>query len=113
METTTAIEEAPQGIQMKSNGKADESGFSGNNKAAERKVVSRLQEAIDDRGRYAYRLKDLAIGYAAAQGCSEVAAKDKINDLFQDQMGLGMREYLENHRLERGLSVESKHSNGR
>lgn len=81
--------------------------------AAERKMVSRLQEAVDDRGRYSYRLKDLAIGYAAAQGCTEHAAKEKINDAFEREMGTTLQGYLEGHRAELGLPVDKSRTSGR
>ena len=54
-----------------------------------------------------YRLKEIAIGYAAAKGISERAAKDEINQRFEQEIGVNLQGYLEQHRLERGLSVDN------
>lgn len=78
-----------------------------NGQFAEHKMVSRLQDAIDDKGRYAYRLKDMAIGYAAAKGIKENEAKDEIKATFAKRMGISLQGYLEQDRLENGLSVDS------
>ena len=74
---------------------------------AEHKMVSRLQDAVDEKGRYSYQLKDLAIGYAAAKGIKENEAKDEIKATFQKQIGVGLQDYLEQHRVENGLSVDN------
>lgn len=78
-----------------------------NGQFATNKMVSRLQDAIDDKGRYAYRLKDIAIGYAAAKGIKENEAKDEIKATFQKQMGVSLQGYLEQDRLANGLSNDS------
>ncbi len=113
METTSQNVGTLEHPPIKTNGRGNGSGEKSNQQAIERKLVSRLQEAVDDRGRYSYRLKDLAIGYAAGQGCRELAAREKINKTFEQQMGMGLQEYLEEHRLERGLSVDIDKGKGR
>jgi hypothetical protein len=54
-----------------------------------------------------YRLKDIAIGYAAAKGLKENEAKDEIKASFEKQMGIGLQGYLEQHRLKNGLSIDT------
>lgn len=71
-------------------------------------MVFRLQDVIDENGRYSFRLKDLAIGYAAAKGMTELEAKQEINRCFEREMGIGLKDYLEDHRRERGLEVEPR-----
>lgn len=69
-------------------------------------MVHRLQDAIDDRGRYSYQLRDLATGYAAAKGITEYAAKLEIGAVFEKEIGVTLKQYLDEHRLERGLEVD-------
>ena len=85
----------------------DKTSGTSNGQFAEHKMVSRLQDAIDEKGRYAYRLKDIAIGYAAAKGIKENEAKDEIKASFQEKMGVSLQGYLEQDRLENGLSNET------
>ncbi|MGB0372113.1 MAG: hypothetical protein ACPGN3_12335 [Opitutales bacterium] len=72
---------------------------------AERKLVTRLQDSIDERGAYRYPLKDLATGYAAAKGITEPQARMEINQIFEKDTGIGMQAYLEQHRIGQGLPV--------
>lgn len=48
----------------------------------EAELVHRLKAAIDDRGRYDFRLSDMSAGYAAAKGISPHAARHEIEDHF-------------------------------
>ena len=73
---------------------------------AQRKLVSRIQDSIDENGRYSYKLKDLSLGYAAGKGISEQEAKAEITQLFTKEMGMEPKDYLTQHRLEHGLSVD-------
>jgi len=113
METPPSHETTQEQSQVMAKEPLNNSKTTENNLPQERKLVSRLQEAIDDRGRYSYRLKDLSIGYAAAKGCNELTAKEEINQIFKQQMGMGLQNYLDKHRLERGLSVDNSKGMGR
>lgn len=93
--------------ELPNNAETDKASSISNGQFAENKMVSRLQDAIDDKGRYAYRLKDMAIGYAAAKGIKENEAKDEIKETFAKRMGVSLQGYLEQDRLENGLSVDS------
>lgn len=73
---------------------------------AQRKLVSRIQDSIDENGRYSYKLKDLSLGYAAGKGITEQEAKAEITQLFTKEMGMEPKDYLTQHRLEHGLSVD-------
>lgn len=79
----------------------------------ENKLASRLQDAIDERGRYSYKLKEYALGYAAGAGINEEDAKEKIKAVFQDRIGVSIQDYLEHHRRENGLPVDRGDNNGR
>lgn len=63
----------------------------------EQEIVYRLKTTIDERGRYAYRMRDLAVGYAAGKEISVAAARVQIEDHFEQQMGQPIQEYLDNH----------------
>ncbi|BCX48598.1 hypothetical protein HAHE_25060 [Haloferula helveola] len=80
--------------------------------ATERKMVSRIQDSIDDYGRYSNKLKDLSLGYAAGKGISEQEAKQEIGKLFERDLGMSLKSYLEQHRLERGLEVDRNEGRG-
>jgi hypothetical protein len=77
------------------------------------KLASRLQDAIDERGRYSYKLKEYALGYAAGAGINEDEAKEKIKAVFEERIGVSIQDYLEQHRHENGLSVDRGEDNGR
>lgn len=74
--------------------------------ATERKLASRIQDAIDDRGRFSYKLKDLSMGFAAGRGISEQDARDEITQIFTKEIGQSPQEYLEASRIAQGLSVD-------
>lgn len=77
------------------------------------KLASRLQDAIDERGRYSYKLKEYALGYAAGAGINEEEAKEKIKAIFEERIGVSIQSYLEQHRHENGLPVDRADDNGR
>lgn len=68
---------------------------------AEQELLFKLKGAIDQNGRYSYRLNDLATGYAAGRGIPVMSARLAIEDKFAQQFGLGPKEYLERHYNER------------
>ncbi|MGJ8678485.1 MAG: hypothetical protein ACSHX0_13305 [Akkermansiaceae bacterium] len=70
----------------------------------DKKVVYKVQEHISDTGRYSNFLKEMSLPYAAGKGVSEQAAKDCIDQNFEQEMGVNIQGYLEAHREERGLS---------
>ena len=80
--------------------------------AEQRKIVYRLQDHIDENGRYNDALKPIALGYAAGKGISEYEARQEIDSHFKRDMGTSMKSYLEQHRIERGLDVD-RNNNGR
>lgn len=108
MTDNTEAKEAPApGIQQsadqpKQEQRADELGYL----PVQRKLVSRIQDSIDENGRYSRKLKDLSLGYSAGKGISEYEAKIEIGQLFERDMGMGIKNYLEQHRIERGLEVD-------
>ena len=67
----------------------------------DQELVYRLKAAIDQRGRYSFRLNDMAAGFAAGQGISNAAARRAIEDRFTDQVGRSPQEYLDKHYDER------------
>lgn len=101
----TNAEQAPQG-----NGQ-----HQGNGNAAtplgevEQDLVYRLKGAIDQRGRYSYRLNDMSIGYAAGRGIHETAAKFEIESKFAEKFGVTPHKYLEHQFKERD---ELRQANG-
>jgi len=60
-------------------------------------MVLKLKIAIDDRGRYAYRLKDMAAGYAAASGINRFEAQLEIERKFESTVGCSPKQYLDQH----------------
>lgn len=64
---------------------------------AEQDMLYRLKSAIDGRGRYAYRLNDMASGYAAAKNLPATVARMEIEKKFTDQFGKTPQEYLDRH----------------
>lgn len=78
--------------------------------STQRKLVSRIQDSIDDQGRYSGKLKDFSLGYAAAKGISEHHAKMEISGIFEKEIGVSPMGYLEQHRIENGLSIEPSQS---
>ena len=67
----------------------------------DQELVYRLKTAIDQRGRYSFRLDDMAAGFAAGQNISNAAARRAIEDRFTEQMGHSPKEYLDRHYDER------------
>ncbi len=84
-------------------------------KQAEQDMLYRLKSAIDGRGRYAYRLNDMASGYAAANGMPATVARMEIERKFTDQFGKSPQEYLDRHyeeMRENGLIKPRERTNG-
>ncbi len=61
----------------------------------DQELVLKLKIAIDQRGRYSYRLDDMASGYAAGKGISLSDAKRSIEDRFRREVGQTPQEYLD------------------
>ena len=53
----------------------------------DRKIVYRLQDQIDEHGKYADVLKPIALGYAAGKGVDEYEAKQAIDAKFTKEIG--------------------------
>lgn len=63
----------------------------------DQELVYRLKSAIDQRGRYSFRLDDMASGMAAGRGISNTAARTLIENRFTEQMGMSPQQYLDHH----------------
>ena len=63
----------------------------------EQEMLYKLKAAIDQRGRYAYRLNDMAAGYAAGRGISAMTARIEIENRFAETFGHSPHKYLEYH----------------
>ncbi len=112
MTDNTHAKDSAAGIQKSTDQPSQEQQTGGlGHSPSQRKLVSRIQDSIDENGRYSYRLKDLSLGYAAGKGISEQEAKTEITQLFSKEMGMEPKEYLNQHRLEHGLSIDQ--GNGR
>jgi len=74
---------------------------SGRELTPDQELVFRLKTAIDQRGRYSFRLDDMAAGFAAGQKITNAAARRAIEDRFTEQMGHSPKEYLDRHYDER------------
>jgi len=64
---------------------------------ARQNMLHRIKAAIDEKGRYSYRLNDMAAGYAAGKGISSIAARKNIEDQFIQQFNVSPKTYLEAH----------------
>lgn len=75
-------------------------------KQAEQDMLYKLKITIGEEGRYADKLNDIAVGYAAAKGQDVSAARSEIEQKFETTFGRTPHEYLELH-------FEQRRSNGR
>ena len=71
----------------------------------EQDLVHRLKTAIDQRGRYAFRLDDMSSGYAAGQGIPFADARKAIEARFEQEFGRIPHAYLDRHYAERRESA--------
>lgn len=69
-------------------------------------LVHRLKTAIDQRGRYAFRLDDMAHGYAAGQSVSFAEARKAIEARFEKEFGRAPHAYLDRHYASRRESAQ-------
>lgn len=69
-------------------------------------LVHRLKTAIDQRGRYAFRLDDMAHGYAAGQSVSFADARKAIEARFEQEFGRTPHAYLDRHYANQRESAE-------
>lgn len=93
-------------IPQRNNGAAsrgDERSSNGNGSELhpDQELVYRIKSAIDQRGRYSFRLQDMAAGFAAGQNISNAAARRAIEDRFTQQVGRTPQDYLDRHYDER------------
>lgn len=79
----------------------------GRSSTEDRKMVYQLVEHIDDNGRYNDALKPMALAYASGSGKSEIEARKAIDAKFQLEIGKDMKGYLDQHRLDRGMTNDS------
>lgn len=63
--------------------------------SAKQEMVFKLKMAIDERGRYSYRLNDFASGFAAGKGVSVSEARSSIENEFERQIGTSPKQYLD------------------
>ena len=61
-------------------------------------MAFKLKETIDKSGRYKYKLQDYSLAFAAGRGVSPQEAKNIIQDDFEKEFGIGMKDYLDNTR---------------
>ena len=72
----------------------------------------RLQDHIDEHGRYSDALKPITLGYAAGKGVSEYEAKQEIDGHFKREIGTDMKGYVEDYRRQRGMTVDNTNGRG-
>lgn len=72
----------------------------------QRKLVTKLQDSVDENGRYSNKLKDFSLGYAAGKGITELQAKSEVSKMFAREIGQDLPQYLEQNRIDRGLPVD-------
>ena len=69
----------------------------------DQELVYRLKSAIDQRGRYSFRLNDIAAGFASGRSVTPATARQTIEKSFTEQFGLSPQQYLDRHYDERRL----------
>lgn len=67
----------------------------------DQELVYRLKSAIDQRGRYSFRLNDIAAGFASGRNVTPTTARQTIEKSFIEQLGLSPQQYLDRHYDER------------
>lgn len=61
----------------------------------QKQLTYELKKTIDTRGRYKYKLEDYSLAYAAGKGISPTEARNEIQENFNRDVGIGMKDYLE------------------
>ena len=69
-------------------------------------MVSELRKNINKRGNFRYKLEDYSLAYAAGKNITEFEAEKQIRQMFEKEMGVDMKSYLENDRVAKGLEVD-------
>lgn len=64
-------------------------------------LAFRIKEAIDQRGKYSYRMNDMAAGFSAAREVSHSSARRAIEEGFRSEFGQTPKEYLNERHQER------------
>ena len=72
----------------------------------DQELAYRLKSAIDQKGRYSFRLNDLAAGFASGRNVSHTMARQTIEKQFSEQMGMSPQEYLDRHYAERRQKLQ-------
>lgn len=86
--------QTPQGV--RTNGAGHEATNSPDNQTANNlDLVYRIKGAIDQRGKYSFRVDDMAAGYAAVNGITQTEARKSIEERFKTHVGESPKEYLE------------------
>jgi hypothetical protein len=78
----------------------------------DQELVYRLKSAIDQRGRYSFRLNDMAAGFAAGKQTSNAEARRSIEDKFTEHTGQSPQEYLDHHYAQRQQGRGPESDNG-
>lgn len=101
--------------QSQSNGQTSANGLHDHGHSQqETDMLYRLKGAIDQNGRYSYRLNDMASGLSAGAGISTTEARYEIEEKFSNQFGVSPHEYLERQFSQRDeLKREHGRSKGR
>jgi hypothetical protein len=81
--------------------------------STDQQMVYGLKTAIDQRGRYSYRLNDMALGFAAGKQTSTLAARAEIEDRFTQSIGRSPQEYLNEHYRQLKDTRDNHRSSGR
>ncbi len=79
----------------------------------DQELAYRLKSAIDQRGRYSFRLDDMTAGFAAGRGISNTAARTLIESQFTQHMGMSPQQYLDQRYQEQrrqGTELETTHA---
>ena len=96
----------------KSNGQATEA----TDLHPDQELVYRIKSSIDHRGRYSFRLNDMAAGFASGRHVTPTMARQTIEKQFMEQLGLSPQQYLDKHydeRREQGLEVRPSRQRNR
>jgi hypothetical protein len=76
--------------------------------ASDQELVYRLKAAIDARGRYSFRLDDMAAGLSVGNGVSHVEARKNIEERFKTHLGQSPQEYLDRHYEQRRQNEQER-----
>ncbi len=78
----------------------------------ERELASRLKNAIDQNGRYRFRLQDMTAGFAAGRNVPAIEARGQIEDMFTETYRCTPHEYLDRYYKRVNERMDRKRQNG-